>query len=73
MARTMVPPADTLQSIVQPLTGAAADYDALLDLVGDARLVLLGEASHGTHEFYRERARITRRLIEERGFTVVAV
>ena len=73
MARTMVPPADTLQSIVQPLTGAAADYDALLDLVVDARLVLLGEASHGTHEFYRERARITRRLIEERGFTVVAV
>jgi erythromycin esterase-like protein len=33
----------------------------------------LGEASHGTHEFYRERARITRRLIDERGFTAVAV
>jgi erythromycin esterase-like protein len=44
-----------------------------MELVGDARLVLLGEASHGTHEFYRERARITERLIEERGFTVVAV
>ena len=42
-------------------------------LVGDARFVLLGEASHGTHEFYRERARITRRLIEEQGFTAVAV
>ena len=40
---------------------------------GDARFVLIGEASHGTHEFYRERARITRRLIEERGFTAVAV
>ena len=58
---------------VKPLVGAADDYDALLLLIGDASIVLLGEASHGTHEFYRERARITRRLIEERGFTAVAV
>ena len=56
-----------------PLTGAASDYDALLERIGDARLVLLGEASHGTHEFYRERIRITRRLIAERGFTGVAI
>src|SRR5829696_5493945 len=56
-----------------PLTGADEDYDALLEMVGDARLVLIGEASHGTHEFYRERARITQRLIEEKGFTAVAV
>jgi erythromycin esterase-like protein len=55
------------------LTGGPHDYDPLLALIGDARFVLLGETSHGTHEFYRERARITRRLIEERGFTVVAV
>jgi erythromycin esterase-like protein/predicted phosphoribosyltransferase len=54
------------------LTGAAGDYDALLDFVGDARFVLLGEASHGTHEFYRERARITQRLMEEKGFAAVA-
>jgi erythromycin esterase-like protein len=65
--------AESLRSLAQPLTGGARDYDALLDLVGDARIVLLGEASHGTEEFYRERARITRRLIEERGFTLVAV
>ena len=58
---------------VRPLTGAASDYDALLELVGDARLVLIGEASHGTHEFYRERAEITKRLIKEKGFTAVAV
>ena len=45
----------------------------MLDLIGDARVVLLGEASHGTHEFYRERCRITQRLIEERGFTAVAI
>jgi erythromycin esterase-like protein len=56
-----------------PLAGAADDYDALLRLVGERRFVLLGEASHGTHEFYRERARITRRLIEEKGFNAVAV
>ncbi|HEY7768439.1 erythromycin esterase family protein, partial [Longimicrobium sp.] len=56
-----------------PITGAETDYDSLIAHVGDARFVLLGEATHGTHEFYRERARITRRLIEEKGFTVVAV
>jgi erythromycin esterase-like protein len=74
MARTANPPAaPALRSAAHPLTGAAHDYDPLLELIGDARIVLLGEASHGTHEFYRERARITRRLIEEQGFTVVAV
>jgi erythromycin esterase-like protein len=56
-----------------PITGENTDYDSLLDLIGDRRVVLIGEASHGTHEFYRERARITRRLIDERGFTAVAV
>ncbi|ADV67930.1 erythromycin esterase family protein [Deinococcus maricopensis] len=58
---------------LQPVTGASGDYDALLDRIGDARFVLIGEASHGTHDFYRERARLTRRLIEERGFTAVIV
>jgi erythromycin esterase-like protein len=57
----------------QRLGGGESEYDGLLDLIGDASVVLLGEASHGTHEFYRERARITRRLIEERGFIAVAV
>ena len=55
------------------MSGVAEDYDSLLSLIGDRRIVLIGEASHGTHEFYRERARITRRLIDELGFTVVAV
>src|SRR5674476_1661619 len=49
------------------------DYDRLLEWVGDRRFVLLGEASHGSHEFYRERARITQRLIEEKGFVAGAV
>lgn len=56
-----------------PLTGDPRDHDALMDVIGDARIVLLGEASHGTHEFYRERARITKRLILERGFSAVAI
>jgi erythromycin esterase-like protein/predicted phosphoribosyltransferase len=47
--------------------------DALFGLVGDARLVLIGEASHGTHDFYAARAQMTRRLIEQRGFCAVAV
>ena len=49
------------------------NLDNLLDRIGDSRLVLLGEASHGTAEFYEMRARITRELIEKKGFTIVAV
>jgi protein-L-isoaspartate(D-aspartate) O-methyltransferase len=49
-----------------------ADIDPLLERIGDARIVLIGEASHGTSEFHRMRARITRRLIEDKGFTIVA-
>ena len=55
------------------LTGTAEDYDPLMKIIGDARFVLLGEASHGTHEFYQARAEITKRLIIEKGFTAVAV
>jgi erythromycin esterase-like protein len=62
-----------LRREAHPLTGDRRDYDALMALIGDARIVLLGEASHGTHEFYRERARITRRLIAEHGFDAVAI
>jgi erythromycin esterase-like protein len=73
---TSRPSAETaaaLGPLVRELHGADRDYDALLDLCRDARYVLLGEASHGTHEFYRDRAEITRRLIREAGFTAVAV
>ena len=64
---------DAVRAAARPLGGAAEDYDPLLELVGDARFVLLGEATHGTHEFYRERGEITRRLVAEKGFTAVAV
>ena len=55
------------------LLGTASDFDPLLAAIGDARFVLIGEASHGTHEFYRIRAEITKRLIGEKGFRSVAV
>jgi len=55
------------------LNDAADIADEILSLVGDARFVLIGEASHGTHEFYRCRAEITKRLIAEKGFSAVAV
>ena len=62
-----------LRDAAQPLIGGPSDYDALMTLVGEARFVMLGEATHGTREFYRERARITQRLIEEKGFNAIAV
>ena len=55
------------------LAHARDPYKALLERVGNARVVMIGEASHGTHEFYRERIEITQRLIEEHGFAGVAV
>jgi erythromycin esterase-like protein len=48
-------------------------HDGLMEAIGDARVVMLGEASHGTHEFYAERARITQRLVVEKGFHAVTV
>jgi erythromycin esterase-like protein len=62
-----------IKDAAQSLLGSVHDYDSLLAFVANARLCLLGEATHGTHEFYRERAEITKRLIKERGFTAVAV
>jgi erythromycin esterase-like protein len=49
-----------------------ADLDPLIEFVGDARCVLVGEATHGTHEFYRIRAQLTKRLIVDKGFCAVA-
>jgi predicted phosphoribosyltransferase len=62
-----------LRETSYPLAGSARDYDPLIGRIGEARFALLGEASHGTHEFYRERAEITKRLIVEKDFTAVAV
>src|SRR5882672_5927635 len=64
---------NVVQEAAQPIEGMARDYDSLLNLIGEARFCLLGESTHGTHEFYRERAEITKRLIKGKGFTAVAV
>src|SRR5690606_33986371 len=53
--------------------GDPGDLDPLLERIGDARFVLLGEASHGTHEYYTWRTAISRRLGREKGFSFIAV
>lgn len=53
--------------------GSVSDLDPLMERIGDARYVLLGEASHGTHEYYTWRTAITKRLIKEKGFNFIAV
>lgn len=63
---------ELIRDRVSPLQGQA-DLDPLIDRVSEARLVLLGEATHGTSEFYTWRAAITRRLIEEKNFAFIVV
>lgn len=67
--------AGTLRSFSEPLPALRAvdAFGAVFDRFGSARVVLLGEATHGTAEFYRARAAITRWLIEQHGFSIVAV
>jgi erythromycin esterase len=64
--------ADRAGAIARPLEGAW-DLDPLLERIGEVRCVLLGEASHGTSEYYAWRARISERLIREEGFSFIAV
>src|SRR5439155_26744549 len=61
-----------LKNAVRPLE-SARDLDVLIDTIGDARFVLLGEASHGTSEFYTWRTEISKRLVTERGFSFIGV
>jgi len=63
---------EEIKKAALPLSGPSGNFDRVMNLVGASRYVLLGEASHGTHEFYRARIEITKRLIREKGFTVVA-
>lgn len=68
-----ITPFRAAQSAAIPLTGTTSDYDELLEQIGERSFVLMGESTHGTSEFYRMRAEITRRLIEEKHFDAVAV
>jgi protein-L-isoaspartate(D-aspartate) O-methyltransferase len=67
-------PAALIAAAAEPLPDLAEpDFGRLADRFGDARVVLMGEATHGTSEFYRARAELTKRLIVEHGFTAIAV
>lgn len=65
-------PAQVLSSVAIDAPSGVPPREALEQLIGDARIVLIGESSHGTHEFYEARATITKWLIEEKGFCAVA-
>src|SRR5207249_11718558 len=65
--------AELVREIAQPLSGSRGNYDALLQLIGDARELFRWEATHGTREFYFERAAITKRLIAEKGFSILTI
>lgn len=71
---------DALQKLIDELNHSAIsfeeqgeDYDAVIKQIGAARLVMIGEASHGTHEFYQARIKISQRLIKEHGFMAIAI
>ena len=65
---------ELIARVAEPIEDLESDnMDRLLERVGDARIVLIGEASHGTSEFYRYRARITQALIKQKNFGFVAV
>src|SRR5438552_15571384 len=73
MSHAALATAEAIADIARPLRGTVTDYDSVLEMAGRARVVLLGEASHGTQEFYHERARITKRLIQELDFNAIAI
>lgn len=65
---------DLLKDSMEPFGSiGASNLDSLMERIGDARVVLLGEATHGTSEFYRMRERISRELIEKKGFSFIAI
>jgi erythromycin esterase-like protein len=67
------PNLELLNEAARPLRGLDEDFDPLLEMIGDSSCVLIGEASHGTHEFYETRSELTKRLIVEEGFHAVAL
>lgn len=76
VAVTGIQPKETAAEVIRHVAvdapGGVPPRQALEEIVGDARIVLIGESSHGTHEFYEARAQITKWLIEEKGFCAVA-
>ena len=73
MARAEAIDPRRVRDLALPLRGDHTDFDAVVDAAARCRFVLIGEASHGTHEFYRIRGEITKRLLRECGFAAVAI
>ena len=69
---SLIPLEDAIKKYALPYENEK-DLTPVLEAIGDAKIVLLGEASHGTSEFYTVRAELSKRLIEEKGFTLIAV
>jgi erythromycin esterase-like protein len=65
--------ADIVSDSARVLSGGSADFDPIVNAAARANFVLIGEASHGTHEFYRTRAELTKRLVQELAFNAVAI
>lgn len=64
---------DSLNATIEPITDQPNKYASLMEKIGDARFVLIGEASHGTHEFYQARIEITQQLIQHKDFQAIAI
>lgn len=62
-----------LNEDIEPILDSENKYDKLLQDIGDSRYVLIGEATHGTHEFYQTRAEITQQLILKKGFMAIGI
>ena len=73
---TVTPPVETAADVIRRVAidapAGVPPREMLSELIDDARIVLIGESSHGTHEFYQARAEITKWLIDEKGFDAVA-
>ncbi|MFP4064985.1 MAG: erythromycin esterase family protein [Bacteroidales bacterium] len=70
---TNIPEKDIIDLVQRHSHDLDRGLEPLLEKIGDARIVLLGEASHGTHEYYLWRSRITQRLVKEKGFKIIGV
>src|SRR3990167_11408477 len=64
---------DVITHAAEPINKKKDKYAALLEQIGSSRFVLMGEASHGTHEFYQARIELTQQLIEKKNFMAVAI
>jgi erythromycin esterase-like protein len=69
----LAPAASAVRQAARPIAGGPADYSDILAAASGARRILLGESTHGTHEYYRERGRLTELLIREQGVNAVAI